>query len=132
VSAWSSCSESSYGFAACRTEFSTTGGCRLLRWRPSVAAPSRGGILRGQRLRGWFLGNPERRQIVELLNDGEVRRVSLVGPPGAGKTRLAKVVADNVRGPYGDGAVCLLTGPRFTIRCSCRLPSLGCLGPRGR
>jgi hypothetical protein len=49
-----------------------------------------------------FVGR--RREIdeaVELLAAG--RLVTLVGPPGVGKTRLALAIADALRGRFGDG-----------------------------
>lgn len=47
----------------------------------------------------------ELRRCVELLTDGNHRVVTLVGPGGIGKTRLALAVAHECRGAFPDGVV---------------------------
>src|SRR5258708_5102604 len=47
----------------------------------------------------------ERRAIVQLLKDDGVRLVSIVGAPGAGKTRLAMVTAGDLDQVFVDGIV---------------------------
>ena len=42
-------------------------------------------------------------QIVDLVTRPEPRLVTLVGPPGAGKTLLAVMTADAVVGQFADG-----------------------------
>ncbi len=51
-----------------------------------------------------LIGRAEEVQIVEtLLLDGEVHLLTLTGPPGIGKTRLALQVAHDVRDHFSDG-----------------------------
>src|SRR5437588_458665 len=45
------------------------------------------------------------RRIEELVLGGDSRLVSLVGPPGSGKTRLALTVAESLAERFPDGAV---------------------------
>lgn len=53
-----------------------------------------------------FVGRAaELRRIVELLAQGECRLLSLVGPGGVGKTRLAQRAMRDVAGRFADGAV---------------------------
>src|SRR5207237_6252820 len=47
----------------------------------------------------------EQREIARLLLGDDARLVSLVGPPGAGKTRLAIMVASHVSGAFADGVI---------------------------
>lgn len=45
------------------------------------------------------------KNLVSLLRHGEIRVVSLVGPPGAGKIRLAQFVADALAASFAHGVV---------------------------
>ncbi len=47
----------------------------------------------------------DQRQIEQLVLDGRSRLVSLVGPPGSGKTRLAVMVGESLATAFPDGAV---------------------------
>jgi DNA-binding SARP family transcriptional activator len=52
-----------------------------------------------------FVGRSiERRRIAEMLGQGDCRLISLVGPGGVGKTRLAVEVAANLAGRVGSGS----------------------------
>src|SRR5690606_15916045 len=52
-----------------------------------------------------FVGRQdELRQISELLADGDCRLLTLIGPGGIGKTRLALEVAGEAAHDYADGA----------------------------
>jgi predicted ATPase len=47
----------------------------------------------------------DQEQVEHLLEAGGTRLVSLVGPPGSGKTCLALIVADSLAARFADGAV---------------------------
>jgi predicted ATPase len=47
----------------------------------------------------------EREDLVSLFQQRDVRLVTLVGPPGAGKTRLAQFVAESLGATLADGVV---------------------------
>ena len=47
----------------------------------------------------------EQREIVRVLLEDDVRLLTLVGPPGAGKTRLALMAAGEVASAFRDGVV---------------------------
>ncbi|PWB76533.1 MAG: hypothetical protein C3F07_03575 [Anaerolineales bacterium] len=69
----------------------------------------------------------ESREIIEILNREQVRILTIVGPPGVGKTRLSLHVADQLAGQFTNGAVFvnLTSTPHFVMVLSSLAEALG-------
>ena len=53
----------------------------------------------------------EQQEIVRRLLDDQVRLLTLVGPPGAGKTRLAIMAATELAAKFTDGVILVDLSP---------------------
>ncbi len=82
--------------------------------RPAMVPEWNGGVRQGATPRSTRVGNlpwatttfvdrPERRELIRLLEDPAARLVTLVGPHGSGKTRLALSAAAAVASSFADG-----------------------------
>ena len=85
-----------------------------------------------------FVGRTEeKQQLAELLQDSDTRLISITGPGGMGKTRLAIEVAGSKLGRFADGvffvpfsAVASPDGMIFAIRDALDLPDSGRADPK--